>query len=155
MFEIDEIYEFIPEGMFANLDEFTSYTNKNGVGDFYEYIPEGMFESEEQFTKGLKKKDVTESKSEGGSLAPSEITPSDEEESSFTDKINLGDNFKSGVKSLGSIVSRIPMGVQELTAATIGFFDKDYDEYINSLDPQSRETLLGATANAAGGVGGG
>ena len=39
MFEIDEIYEFIPEGMFANLDEFTSYTNKNGVGDFYEYIP--------------------------------------------------------------------------------------------------------------------
>lgn len=155
MFEIDEIYEFIPEGMFANLDEFTSYTNKNGVGDFYEYIPEGMFESEEQFTKGLKKKDVTESKSEGGSLAPSEITPSDEQESSFTDKINLGDNFKSGVKSLGSIVSRIPMGVQELTAATIGFFDKDYDEYINSLDPQSRETLLGATANAAGGVGGG
>ena len=155
MFEVEELYEFVPEGMFANLDEFTVYANENGIGDFYEYMPEGMFESEEQFTQGLKKKDVTESPSDPGLSEPSETTPSDEEESSFTDKINIGDSFKSGVKTLGSNLARIPMGIQELTAATIGFFDKDYDEYINSLDPQSREILLGATANAAGGVGGG
>ena len=56
MFEIEEIYEFIPQGMFADVNEFKTYANQNGIEDFYDYMPTGMFANVDEFTQGLKKK---------------------------------------------------------------------------------------------------
>ena len=46
MFELEEIYDFVPKEMFSDLNEFSVYANENGVKDFYEYMPDGMFNSE-------------------------------------------------------------------------------------------------------------
>ena len=58
MFEIEEIYEFIPQGMFADVNEFKTYANQNGIEDFYDYMPTGMFANVDEFTQGLKKKEI-------------------------------------------------------------------------------------------------
>ena len=73
MFEIEEIYEFIPQGMFADVNEFKTYANQNGIEDFYDYMPTGMFANVDEFTQGLKKKEDTGLPGEDTSLVQPQL----------------------------------------------------------------------------------
>jgi len=168
MFEVEEIYEFIPEGMFADLDEFTIYANENGVSDFYEYMPQGMFESEEQFINGLKKKDVTGLPLEGGSLESSEIIQSNEsvnvEEEEIEPNTSLlvdaGRKIKANTLTALGQLRRIPTAINEqIFTGVLGLTNPEALEKINALPREEREKIINAPSMAIyeglGSLGGG
>ena len=153
MFELEEIYDFVPKEMFSDLNEFSVYANENGVKDFYEYMPDGMFNSEEEFVKGLKKKDVSDSVTEDGLLeSPTTTTETtsptlnlEAEESSEAMK-----KIKANSARLASGIARIPMYVAENAIGIASMFDEELEYELQKMTPEQRELTIGAMAGSAG-----
>ncbi len=51
--KLEDLYQFVPKGMFSNKEELQSFINTDGLNSVYQLIPKGMFSDENSFVSAF------------------------------------------------------------------------------------------------------
>jgi hypothetical protein len=51
--KLEDLYQFVPKGMFSNKEELQSFINTDGLNSVYQLIPNGMFSDENSFVSAF------------------------------------------------------------------------------------------------------
>ena len=96
--ELEDLYQFVPKGMFSNKEELQSFINTDGLNSVYQLIPKGMFSDENSFVSAFASQKKKPS-SAGGKVGTMESTGQQGQEKDILSELRFDKETYTPVKS--------------------------------------------------------